>query len=317
MSQTEFHKGKLIPLNIAGDTLEEKAENACGQSGIELPDYYNGGYLQYIIDECYETIYILDGKFYKVKDEEIDPDYDIYNAEKLEDGSISYEVKYYNGGCGFSEALDTAIKKLQQSMNKRQALIDYASSLTQLKDIGGGKQAGCCPIHEEKTASFHIYANGDQATCFGCGFQGDVFDLYIALNGGSFLDAKKALGFAIKYNKPVEQYLVFSESEKWNIYHKCEHSIINSLNIKIKIKGKTYSDYDYIYFCIRKLDTWEYFFRLILSEIKNSSSRYNFYCFINDKMGGNGKMKNIYYISIALEDERLHPEIIRQWGLQG
>jgi hypothetical protein len=78
--------------------------------------------------------------------------------------------------------------------DKASAMIEYASKQTQLKSVSGN-HVGLCPIpsHQEKTGSFYVYDDG-QAHCFGCGFHGDVFDLYQAVNGGDYVNAKKALG---------------------------------------------------------------------------------------------------------------------------
>lgn len=50
----------------------------------------------------------------------------------------------------------------------------------------------CCPLHHEKTPSFHIRKD-NTFMCFGCQEYGDVIDLYQKLNNCSFIDAVKAL----------------------------------------------------------------------------------------------------------------------------
>ena len=88
MSETVHYKGKLIP---TGKTLKEFAP--------ESDDIY---------DHYYEAIEI-DGMVYTVEKKDIEPYEDIFRSTKNEDGSIDFEVKYYNGGCGFNEAIDTAL----------------------------------------------------------------------------------------------------------------------------------------------------------------------------------------------------------------
>lgn len=64
-----------------------------------------------------------------------------------------------------------------------------AGLFTKLKRAGKNYE-GCCPIHKEKTPSFKIpVADETFAKCFGCGFSGDVFDLTMKMNGGTFYDA--------------------------------------------------------------------------------------------------------------------------------
>lgn len=55
----------------------------------------------------------------------------------------------------------------------------------------GPNMVGLCPLHEEKTPSFYVYAGDpsghhyDRWECFGCKRYGDVIDLYQALYGPS------------------------------------------------------------------------------------------------------------------------------------
>ena len=45
----------------------------------------------------------------------------------------------------------------------------------------------CCPFHQERTASCHLYH--DHFHCFGCGTRGDVIDLVKQVLGKNFQDA--------------------------------------------------------------------------------------------------------------------------------
>lgn len=56
----------------------------------------------------------------------------------------------------------------------------------------GNREWCCCPIHKEKTPSCCFYPNG-RWYCFGCHAGGDAVDLYVALHGGSKLEAANAL----------------------------------------------------------------------------------------------------------------------------
>lgn len=46
-----------------------------------------------------------------------------------------------------------------------------------------------CPFHEEKTASFKVYADGKRFKCFGCGEGGTVIDFVMKLFGIGFRQA--------------------------------------------------------------------------------------------------------------------------------
>jgi DNA primase len=42
-----------------------------------------------------------------------------------------------------------------------------------------------CPLHAERSASFHVCADGRGYRCFGCGAKGGVLDLVVALDVAS------------------------------------------------------------------------------------------------------------------------------------
>ena len=97
MSQTEQYKGILTP---TGKTLSEYR-----------PDIDD-------IDDLDETEVLIDGKVYTVERTAYEDYDDIFEAERLSDGKISFHVKYYNGGCGFSEAIDESIKNMKCNADK-------------------------------------------------------------------------------------------------------------------------------------------------------------------------------------------------------
>lgn len=88
MSETKHYKGKLIP---TGKTLAEFDPNAA--------DIY----------DHYEDAVLIDGLVYTVEKQSIDPWGDLFKSNQTADGTIDFEVKYYNGGCGFNEAIDYSL----------------------------------------------------------------------------------------------------------------------------------------------------------------------------------------------------------------
>lgn len=50
----------------------------------------------------------------------------------------------------------------------------------------GTSHVGCCPFHEEREGSFHVYPGEKRFTCFGCGARGDVFEFVVRLEGKPF-----------------------------------------------------------------------------------------------------------------------------------
>jgi len=57
---------------------------------------------------------------------------------------------------------------------------------------------GCCPFHNEKTASFTVNENEQFYHCFGCGESGDVVKFLQDINGWDFKQAAKFLGADIQ-----------------------------------------------------------------------------------------------------------------------
>ena len=50
---------------------------------------------------------------------------------------------------------------------------------------------GCCPFHNERSPSFHVYDDGYH--CFGCGAHGDAISFVMNTQGASFIDAVEQL----------------------------------------------------------------------------------------------------------------------------
>ena len=109
MSDTVHYKGKLIPV-ATEDTLEATAKRVMKEEGTELKDWVDDW--RYIFDDnFYREYIIIDDKIYKADYKELNSYDDIMNATINEDGSIDFEIKYYNGGCGFCEALEESVEK--------------------------------------------------------------------------------------------------------------------------------------------------------------------------------------------------------------
>ncbi len=71
-------------------------------------------------------------------------------------------------------------------------IVDIASGYTKLTRAGR-KWKGLCPLHKEKTPSFHVDAELGFFKCFGCGAGGDAIKLHMLLTGDDFPAAMEAL----------------------------------------------------------------------------------------------------------------------------
>jgi len=112
MSQNESYKGILFEVpKINNETLEEQCRRLL--NNIDLKDYYHS--YKEMLD--YDTDYIIfNDMVYDYKSEELDP-YEHFIATKNDDGTINFSVAYYNGGCGFKEAIEYALKSMKEEIN--------------------------------------------------------------------------------------------------------------------------------------------------------------------------------------------------------
>lgn len=110
MSETKHYTGKLVPLNRkGGETLEEQCKRC--MNGRPLPNYYDS-YEEWITDVKSGAVLSHGGILYSVIRDMIDDDRDIFKARAIGE-EIHFDVKYYNGGCNFEEAINIAIKGMK------------------------------------------------------------------------------------------------------------------------------------------------------------------------------------------------------------
>ena len=67
-----------------------------------------------------------------------------------------------------------------------------AASGVELTQRGQGFM-GCCPFHDDSTASLSVGGVADRFHCFGCGASGDVIEYVARFTGLAFIDAVRAL----------------------------------------------------------------------------------------------------------------------------
>lgn len=98
MSETEHKVGTLVDTG-------ELFMHYLTRKGIDDEDEY-----EYLHDVCQAILY--EGTVWEIVNENnVDTEADIFSATRVED-SIVYEVKYYNGGCGNIEAINTALENV-------------------------------------------------------------------------------------------------------------------------------------------------------------------------------------------------------------
>lgn len=116
MSQTVHYKGILKRIErLNNEDLENCCKRLCNRE--DLPSYYDN-YQEFLTNEYYRQYVIVDTEVYfveKIKDHE---DGDIFELEQISEGKYSFELKYYNGGCSFDEALEEAFEKINERWEK-------------------------------------------------------------------------------------------------------------------------------------------------------------------------------------------------------
>lgn len=108
MSETVHYKGVLPEVEKYDfETLEDQCKRLLKYK--ELPSFCNT-YAEHLEDIYYQEFIVINNTLYRVEKDEVDPEYSIFRANKNEYGEIEFEVRYYNGGCSFNEAISGAIK---------------------------------------------------------------------------------------------------------------------------------------------------------------------------------------------------------------
>lgn len=119
MSNYEHIKGKLRLINYLNCNLEETCKMVLCEydikpnAGSEPDDHYDSYEIQ-LTDEMYEEYVVWKGNLYQVTESENIEEYDVYIASRNNDGSINYEICYYNGGQSFNEAIETAMDNIDK-----------------------------------------------------------------------------------------------------------------------------------------------------------------------------------------------------------
>lgn len=117
MSYTEHYKGKMTKL-YKDMPLKDQLNAELKKWDIEMTYQIEYDEFGDNIEEIMEALgeedsyFLYKDNLYLVGKNELNPYDDIMSAHKIDDDTIGFEVKYYNGGCGFEEALETALEGL-------------------------------------------------------------------------------------------------------------------------------------------------------------------------------------------------------------
>ena len=73
----------------------------------------------------------------------------------------------------------------------RTDIVDVIGQFVKLKKTGR-TYSGCCPFHQEKSPSFHVYRDKQYFHCFGCQANGNAIRFLMDIDSRSFIDVMKA-----------------------------------------------------------------------------------------------------------------------------
>ena len=113
MSDYETHYGKIKKVET-----DLSCEEFAKQEFIKITDKntlpigYNN-FIEALRDES-EEFYFVNSKIYRIENNELDGDSDIFHYKELEDTSIEYTLRFYNGGTGLSEQIEEIINKVDK-----------------------------------------------------------------------------------------------------------------------------------------------------------------------------------------------------------
>jgi len=117
MSETVHFRGKLKKIEVEDlDAFKKEAVDNYFKTA-PTPNWYEGDYEDFFDDDFCEKYIVDKGSVYEILSKEVtDADGDIYIANANSEGTIDYEVRYYNGGCGFSEAIEDALERMEKKV---------------------------------------------------------------------------------------------------------------------------------------------------------------------------------------------------------
>ena len=103
----------------------------------------------------------------------------------------------------------------------RTDIVDLISQRVKLKK-SGRTYSGCCPFHQEKTPSFHVYRDKQYFHCFGCQANGNAIRFLMDLEQRNFVDVVKELADKAGIELPKEQH----DSKKISYQRKVSPAIV-------------------------------------------------------------------------------------------
>ncbi|TCH64340.1 CHC2 zinc finger domain-containing protein [Acinetobacter sp. ANC 4862] len=87
----------------------------------------------------------------------------------------------------------------------RTDIVDLIGQRVKLKKTGR-TYSGCCPFHQEKSPSFHVYRDKQYFHCFGCQANGNAIRFLMDIDGRNFVDVMKDLASQTGIELPKDNH---------------------------------------------------------------------------------------------------------------
>ena len=115
MSKTALHIGKLRKIELKSDqSLEDFYKEKLKEIGITELRKYDNDWEDAFRDEFNEKYFIVNNIIWEAfEHEEKDDSNDIYELKSNPDGTLSFIMKFYNGGTCLSECIEEELEKLK------------------------------------------------------------------------------------------------------------------------------------------------------------------------------------------------------------
>lgn len=143
---------------------------------------------------------VLDALAWRIKNITTDPDLTendkMFLCKYLEIFDVEPVIKEYNRLLKYKAVYSN--KKSTMDVEAARAVPIESLFDCKIKNLSRDKAVMCCPLHKEKTASFHIYRKSNSFYCFGCHVGGDVIHLVKLIHE---LDFQGAIKFLSNYKE--------------------------------------------------------------------------------------------------------------------
>lgn len=115
MSEMVRYTGTLIPVEkLDNESLEMLCRRILMNEGYLLLKAPYSSWEEMLSEKFYDKYIIANDTVYEImKKIQLDADDDIYEASANPDGTITYDVQFYNGGCSFEEAVAMVIDDIE------------------------------------------------------------------------------------------------------------------------------------------------------------------------------------------------------------